>query len=243
MLVAGIDPPLDGGPAVRPSRHPRRDRRPRSPPGSCGSGSLVVLATADRPGRRRGRRLPRGARRSAPGRRRCAVLLASSLASHRAAIHLEGPDGPPHPRRRVRRSSCSAPSCSRTASSGSAASSSLAEGAVGSVLAAVGHGAAGDDDPDHRDRVRRRRRGDGRRRRRGDPGRAVHALDARDVRHRRRRVLPSRGDGRPADTMLVDTHGPRPRHPLLRRSPTRSRSAPRSCRSSSVWLKWSSRSS
>ena len=36
----------------------------------------------------------------------------------------------------------------------------LAEGAVGSVLAAVGHGAARDDDPDHRDRVRRRRRGD-----------------------------------------------------------------------------------
>ena len=32
----------------------------------------------------------------------------------------------------------------------------LAEGAVGSVLAAVGHGAAGDDDPDHRDPLRRR---------------------------------------------------------------------------------------
>ena len=107
----------------------------------------------------------------------------------------------------------------------------LAQGAVGSVLAAVGHRPARDDDPDHRHRLRRGRRGHGRRGRRGDPGRAVHALDAGDVRHRRGRHLLARAP-RDRDAHGRGHDGARPRHPLLRGRLRAGHRRPRSCRPS-----------
>ena len=64
----------------------------------------------------------------------------------------------------------------------------LAEGAVGLRARRRRDGAPRDDDPDHRHRVRRRRSRP-RRGRRRDPGRAVHAVHARDVRDRRGRPV------------------------------------------------------
>ncbi len=85
----------------------------------------------------------------------------------------------------------------------------LAEGAVGSVLAAVGTAlpetmipliailfAGRADDPSHGARDRRRR----------DPRRAVHALDAGHVRDRRRASSTGRSVGAPGAQMPVDTH-------------------------------------
>ena len=113
----------------------------------------------------------------------------------------------------------------------------LAEGAVGSVLAAVGTALPETMIPiiailfgggEASQRGRRRR----------DPRRAVHALDAGDVRDRRRRPLSWRR--RRADR---DAHAGRHRRSspttcATSRSPTRSRSAPRSCRSSRAGSKW-----
>ena len=79
-----------------------------------------------------------------------------------------------------------------------------------------GHGAARDDDPGDRDRLRWRWGRDPRGRRRGDPGRPVHAVHARDVRDRRRRDLLAQapGDGHAHGR---GHRGARPRHPVLPR--------------------------
>ena len=73
----------------------------------------------------------------------------------------------------------------------------LAEGAVGSVLAAVGTALPETMIPLIAILITGRR-GRARGRRRRHPGRAVHALDAGDVRDRRRRSCSSRGAGRRA---------------------------------------------
>ena len=92
----------------------------------------------------------------------------------------------------------------------------LAEGAVGSVLAAVGTALPETMIPIIAILSGGGLRGVARRRRRGDPRRAVHALDAGDVRDRRRGPVQVGASGRPRRRDAGRHGGPRPRRPLLR---------------------------
>ena len=96
---------------------------------------------------------------------------------------------------------------------------------------------ARDDDPDHRDPVRRRIVVVARDRRRGDPRRAVHALDPGDVRDRRRGPVRRAGSGRAATTCR-STRRSSPTTCATSRSPTRSRSRAAFLPLDPAWPKW-----